>query len=123
MMATRLVQAGHEVHVVTAFRDPSAIRGVWQARADGIHIHWIPIRYSNHMGFRQRISAFAEFAVKSARVAASIRGDLVFATSTPLTIALPGIYASWRLGRPRYSRFGTCGRSFRWRLGSCGIPC
>ncbi len=99
-MAARLVQAGHEVHVVTAFRDPSARRGVWQAHVDGIHIHWIPVRYSNHMGFRQRIRAFAEFAFKSARVAASIRGDLVFATSTPLTIALPGIYAAWRLRRP-----------------------
>lgn len=100
MMALRLVQAGHEVHMVTAYRDPTARRGGWRERVDGIQVHWIPVQYSNHMGFRQRLGAFAEFAVKSARLAASIPGDLVFATSTPLTIALPGMYAAWRLGAP-----------------------
>jgi glycosyltransferase involved in cell wall biosynthesis len=48
------------------------------------------------MGFTERIKAFLKFVVVSAQKAASIDGDIVFATSTPLTIALPGIYAKKR---------------------------
>lgn len=99
-MGARLVRAGHEVHVVSAFRDPTERRGTWRERVDGIEIHWIPVRYSNHMGYWPRMRAFIEFAVKSARLAASIPADLVFATSTPLTIVLPGIYAAWRQQKP-----------------------
>lgn len=100
LMGACLVGAGHEVHVVSAFRDPTEHRGIWRERVDGIEVHWIPVRYSNHMGFWPRIRAFIEFAVKSARLAASIPTDLVFATSTPLTIALPGVYAAWRQRKP-----------------------
>jgi glycosyltransferase involved in cell wall biosynthesis len=48
------------------------------------------------MGPSARIRAFVAFAWKSARIAAKERADVVFATSTPLTIALPAIYAKWR---------------------------
>lgn len=94
MMALRLVQAGHEVHMVTAYRDPTARRGGWRERVDGIQVYRIPIQYSNHMGFRQRLGAFVKFAIKSGRIAASIRQISRLRTSTPLTIALSGIYAA-----------------------------
>ena len=32
LMSARLVQAGHEVHVVLAFRDPTERRGTWRER-------------------------------------------------------------------------------------------
>jgi glycosyltransferase involved in cell wall biosynthesis len=48
------------------------------------------------MDFRKRLQAFQRFAVGAARRAAAIDGDVVFATSGPLTIALPAIYVSWR---------------------------
>ncbi len=100
LMGAGLVRAGHEVHMVSAYRDPTEHSGTWRECVDGIEVHWIPVRYSNHMGFWRRMRAFLEFAVKSARLAASIPADLVFATSTPLTIALPGVYAAWRQGKP-----------------------
>jgi glycosyltransferase involved in cell wall biosynthesis len=40
--------------------------------------------------------AFVDFAWRAARRAASLKGDVVFATSTPLTIALPGVFAARR---------------------------
>lgn len=83
-----------------AFRDPAEHRGIWRERVDGIEVHWIPVRYSDHVGFWPRIRAFIEFAVKSARIAAAIPTDRVFATSTPLTIVLPGVYAAWRQRKP-----------------------
>jgi glycosyltransferase involved in cell wall biosynthesis len=48
------------------------------------------------MSYRDRILAFLKFAVGAARKAAALQADVVFATSTPLTIALPGIYAARR---------------------------
>jgi len=46
------------------------------------------------MSFFARIWAFFAFAFFSASKAASIKADIVFATSTPLTIAIPAVYAS-----------------------------
>jgi glycosyltransferase involved in cell wall biosynthesis len=45
----------------------------------------------------QRIRAFAAFALSSARFTRQLRADVIFATSTPLTIFLPAWFASaWR---------------------------
>lgn len=95
-MARRLASWGHEVHVVTA-RDDGTLKGNWSfENIDGVHVHWLPVEYSNKMGFWARMSAFLRFAWHSAHKAASLKSDVIFATSTPLTIALPGAYASWR---------------------------
>jgi len=48
------------------------------------------------MSYNQRIASFFKFAWGAARKAASLPADVVFATSTPLTIALPGVYAARR---------------------------
>lgn len=95
-MARRLVAAGHEVNLITSRREPGKDDGWYTTDEEGIQVYWYPVAYSNHMGFTQRILAFLKFAVASARKAASIKADVVFATSTPLTIVLPGIYAAWR---------------------------
>ena len=52
------------------------------------------------MGFGARLHAFFLFGFYAARKAASISADTIFATSTPLTIALPAIFAKWRLNIP-----------------------
>jgi glycosyltransferase involved in cell wall biosynthesis len=52
------------------------------------------------MSYNQRMRAFISFAWGAARKAAALGGDLVFATSTPLTIAFPAVYASRRLKVP-----------------------
>ncbi|WP_460451799.1 glycosyltransferase family 4 protein [Alsobacter sp. SYSU BS001988] len=92
-----LVQAGHEVHVVTSFQNTtSAQRAPWTSVADGITVHWLPIPYSQKMSFKRRMRAFAQFALRSATLAGSLDADVVFATSGPLSIAIPGIYAAWR---------------------------
>jgi glycosyltransferase involved in cell wall biosynthesis len=48
------------------------------------------------MGFLQRIKAFFHYAYAAALKAASLEGDIVFATSTPLTVVLPAVYAAKR---------------------------
>jgi len=93
-MARRFVAQGHEVHIITSWREPSNIQKWFENEVAGIHIHWLPVMYSNHMSFPERIKAFFKFAIRSAKKAAEIKSDVVFATSTPLTIALPGVYAA-----------------------------
>lgn len=95
-MARRLVAKGHEVHMVTSWREEDGRTEWFQTEEDGIFVHWLPVAYSNHMSYGQRIRAFVRFAQGAARKAASLGGDIVFATSTPLTIALPAVYAAWR---------------------------
>lgn len=99
-MARRLVAAGHEVDMVTTWREPLAGRDWFMTNEAGIRVHWLPVQYSNRMNVPQRIRAFLHFAWAAARKAAELGGDVVFATSTPLTIALPGIYAAWRRRLP-----------------------
>jgi len=95
-MARRLVENGHEVHMVTAWPQPDARRDWFETVEAGIRVHWLPVPYSNHMNYRQRIASFLRFAWGAARYAARLPADVVFATSTPLTIALPAVYAARR---------------------------
>jgi glycosyltransferase involved in cell wall biosynthesis len=99
-MARRLVAAGHRVSMVTSCRDSDGGKDWYTTSEAGIEVHWLPVPYSNKMSYPQRIRAFLRFAVASATKAASLRGDVVFATSTPLTVAIPGIYSSWRCRVP-----------------------
>jgi glycosyltransferase involved in cell wall biosynthesis len=95
-MARRLVEAGHQVHMITTDRAPQTREDWCVTHEAGIIVHWLPVPYSNHMSYAQRIKAFLHFAWSAARRAAKIPADVVFATSTPLTIALPAVYAARR---------------------------
>jgi glycosyltransferase involved in cell wall biosynthesis len=95
-MARRLVKAGHSVNMITTQRDVGASDKWSVTQEDGITVHWLPVPYSNTMSYSERIRAFMRFAYQSAARAASIPADVIFATSTPLTIAIPAVYAKWR---------------------------
>jgi glycosyltransferase involved in cell wall biosynthesis len=96
-MARRLVAAGHEVHMVTSDQQARTGSAPWRESVEaGINVHWAAVPYDNVMTYGQRMRAFVDFAWRAARRAASLNGDVVFATSTPLTIALPGVYAARR---------------------------
>jgi glycosyltransferase involved in cell wall biosynthesis len=94
-LARRLVSRGHEVHVITTETSASRRALSWRhSRDDGIDVHWFPVPYSNNMSYARRMRSFAEFAVVASAKAVSLRSDVVLATSTPLTVAIPGIIAS-----------------------------
>lgn len=99
-MARRLVEKGHEVHVITSWRGKRESNGWFSTLEAGIHVHWLPVQYSNSMSYARRIIAFVRFAILSAAKCASLKCDLIFATSTPLTIAIPAVYASRKQGVP-----------------------
>lgn len=86
--------------MITSWRNEDGRSEWFETNEDGINVHWLPIPYSNHMSYGVRIWAFLKFAVLSARRASSIESDVVFATSTPLTIALPAVYCARKKGKP-----------------------
>src|SRR5690606_3755255 len=90
-MAKRLVAAGHEVHMITSWVQETNHLDWFNEEIDGIKVHWFPNPYSNKMSYKQRIQAFLRFAYASMQKIATIPADIVFATSTPLTIAIPGV--------------------------------
>lgn len=94
-MARRMVSAGHDVHMITSYREDDPVKKGWFTTMEaGINVHWFPVIYSNHMSYLERIKAFFIFAKAAKSKAISLGGDIVFATSTPLTIAIPAIPAA-----------------------------
>ncbi|MEU4423047.1 glycosyltransferase family 4 protein [Actinoplanes sp. NPDC024001] len=91
--ARRLVEHGHEVHVITGHPDGDRTR---ISTESGIVVHWLPVNYDNSMTYGRRLWSFFDFVRRAAAVAGRLRHDLVFATSTPLTVAIPGAYAALR---------------------------
>lgn len=98
-MARRLVRMGHVVRMITTRRDSGF--GRWKVRLiEGIEIHELGVPYSNHMGHMRRIAAFLHFALAASLRVVCLPTDVIFATSTPLTVAIPGIFGSLLHRRP-----------------------
>ncbi|WP_229071134.1 glycosyltransferase family 4 protein [Actinoplanes sp. DH11] len=93
--ARRLVARGHTVDVITTDITPGSRDLGWRVTEDeGVRVHWFRVPYSNNMSYARRLRAFAEFMLLAAARAARLKADLVFATSTPLTVAVPGVIAA-----------------------------
>ena len=75
-------------------------RGQTRREVDGIDVLVLDVAYSQSMSFFRRKLAFAEFAVRAALAARTVRADIVLATSTPLTIAFPGVVTARRRAVP-----------------------
>jgi glycosyltransferase involved in cell wall biosynthesis len=106
-MARRLVARGHEVAMVcgsygggkTGLNMPF-IHGRRRGFIDGIEVIEFCLPYSNADGFAKRGMTFLKFALRSIRLAFTERYDVLFATTTPLTAGIPGIFARWLRRKP-----------------------
>ena len=87
-IAKRLVHRGHEVTIVTSKRDFKS-RRIEKEFFEGINIIWLPIKYSNRLGYIERIWSFIRFALISSFESLFIDAEIVIATSTPLSIFFP----------------------------------
>jgi len=67
---------------------------------EGINVIELELPYSNYDSFLQRSWTFLRFALRGVMLALRLDYDLLFATSTPLTAAVPGIAARWLRGKP-----------------------
>lgn len=102
--ARNMVEWGHEVVMLTGDSrleeecPTDSLRCSFEM--DGIEVRAVRNRYSNYMGTARRIMSFLQFTLMSTLAAIEgPRPDVVFATSTPLTVGITGIIASlrWRV--------------------------
>jgi len=106
-MAQSLIRNGHQVTMVcgsfgagqTGLIQPFN-KGIRRGEVDGIDIIEFELPYSNSLSFLKRILIFLSFAFKSIKVALTEQYDIVFATTTPLTAGIPGIFAKWLRRKP-----------------------
>ncbi|KAB2953756.1 glycosyltransferase family 4 protein [Heliorestis acidaminivorans] len=93
--ARRLVQKGHKVTMITGMRsfDSNSPQGKSTTKdIDGIQVIYLDTDYSNYMSHGGRMKSFLRFAREALIAGKKVEDfELVFATSTPLTVALPGI--------------------------------
>lgn len=100
-----LADRGHDVTVICGhnWRDPSLKiqpGTVVEQDLDGFRLVQIGVFYSNHQSFRARLLSFLRFAALACRETVRRDADLVFASSTPLTVSLPALAARWLRGTP-----------------------
>ncbi|MCG8310496.1 MAG: glycosyltransferase family 4 protein [Cytophagales bacterium] len=92
-IAKGMVDHGIQVEMITAHNNSHyEIRKI-----DGIKVHFLPVYYSNDLSARQRFISFAKFVLKSIKTANRLRRpDLIYATSTPLTVGIISLWYKWR---------------------------
>jgi glycosyltransferase involved in cell wall biosynthesis len=96
-MARALIAEGHEVTVVcgvvdTASTGVEAGRGrIARGDVDGIQVIQLDFPYSNTHSLAKRAWNFLRYSLTATRLSLTTSYDVLFATSTPLTAAIPGI--------------------------------
>ena len=92
----RWVKAGHKVTLITGCYDIGGLKLsnalIQKQTIDGIEVIVVGSRYSNKQLYLRRIVSFFSFICFSIYVGLGIkRVDVIYATSTPLTIGIPAI--------------------------------
>ncbi|MBD3422633.1 MAG: glycosyltransferase [Chitinivibrionales bacterium] len=101
-IAHYLLEAGHEVYLVASNKDTRlGFKARWKYEIEyGLHVYRYPVPFANKMNYLKKIVCFIIFGIQSALKARSIQCDVILATSTPLTIAVPAIAAMVRQKAP-----------------------
>ncbi len=98
--AKELIDHGHQVTMLCATTDTGDTRiekkekkTVYREKVDGIDIVEIDLAYSNSDGFYKRVYKFIKFSFIASKFSLKENYDIAYATSTPLTIAIPALLA------------------------------
>ena len=99
--AKRWVGQGHRVYVISGTGRDKTLPANVEFTIDGITVRTLGVPYRSTMGYARRMWSFIQFALKSVWYTARHTDcDIVLATSTPLTVALPALAARWIAGKP-----------------------
>jgi len=106
-MAQRLIARGHQVTMVCGSGKMAStglsgepVKGMRRGKVEGIEVIELDLPYSNYDSFLKRTWVFILFAWRSIGLALTLPYELLFATSTPLTAGIPGIFASFLRRKP-----------------------
>ena len=99
--ARRWVQAGNEVTIITSTAQLSAKelensekvkKGVRRLKLNGIDVLVLEVSYHQTMGYVRRGWSLLQFLLRASFLLLQLKGvDVVYATSTPITVAVPAL--------------------------------
>lgn len=98
--AKELVRKGYDVNVITSMHSHSKrTAGVYDI--EGIKVTYLENSYDNTMSIGSKVWSFLRFMFMSSWVCLRMKNvDLVYATSTPLTVGIPALVRKWLKGTP-----------------------
>ena len=88
------IKCGHDVTVVTGIYSKSDLktsRLIENQNVEGINVKVINVRFDNKESLGKRILSFLYYSFISSWYALTLRGDIVIASSGPITVGLPGL--------------------------------
>jgi glycosyltransferase involved in cell wall biosynthesis len=106
-MARRMIERGHRVTMLcgrgvdgqSGLSGPF-VKGIRRGAVDGVDVIEVDLAYSNRDGFFKRTKTFLSFMLRTSRLVFTEDYDLLFATTTPLTVGVPGILGRWFRRKP-----------------------
>lgn len=101
-LAKGLVEAGHEVTMITAHNS-----GYESRKTNGIDVRYLPVKYDNRFSFFRRLYAFWNFVRLARKEAEGLeKQDLAYVMTTPLTTGFIGTYLKKKINLPFYFEVG-----------------
>jgi glycosyltransferase involved in cell wall biosynthesis len=96
-LATGFLGLGHQVEILALTSDKKyKTDDRWsRLEKDGLVVHYIFLPYTNEMTYLKRSKIFLKFLWFSTLKLISLKGDLVLASSTPITIGIPALIKKW----------------------------
>lgn len=91
VIAKHLISLGHEVKMVYLTTDRA--RKDYNDDYEGIKLIKLNFNYSNKQSFFKRALVFIKFSLKTCSIVLKEDYDIIYATSTPLTIGIPALLA------------------------------
>ena len=94
-IAKEMVNRGIQTEMITSHN-----KAKYEFRQiEGINVHYLPVSYSYAFSFHKRVISFLKFAFATIRLLKNIpTADLIYATSTPLTVGIVALWMKWTKG-------------------------
>lgn len=92
-LANAFLKEGITIEVISSTSNPEfkKKKGWFSLKKNGITVNYIYLPYSNELNTIQRVRAFLKFTWHTTIKILKVKGDLILATSTPLTIGIPAV--------------------------------
>lgn len=100
--AKKWVEDGHKVTVVTSVYSKSDLKAnsfIENQIIDGINIKIINIKIDNKQHFIRRVWSFLLYSLVSSFYAIRLKGDIVIASSGPISVGIPGLISKYLRNR------------------------
>ena len=99
-IAKELISQGHNVFLITSRNN--MIKDIERETIDGIKVLFLSVNYNQKMSILLRTYSFVKFAFKSAYFSVKLANkiDLVYASSTPITVGFPALILKFFKKKP-----------------------